>query len=297
MKESQEKLTAESQQEAPSAPDIPIAPKETVAATFASSGDAQPVSESTTQTPTTYTDTPTTYAPIISHDHVVDNPVTRPSDNSGRFAMFPDKRKHIGIATNDDSALLPPQAKFSSRPGMNRTPSPYPMADDASPIPTPAQTPRDEILPVNSGSTILPDEGDISIPPPRSILLDASHSRSGSRVLPSTSQSLRDTQNESLSGPPKLRFAPRPASPVTPSPITATNGAWASNESFEAGSGHRGIHPSGGDGLESMSDTYNKYEDWKKPAGRSDGNRLSVITPLGIQKNKDSSSQPTTRTW
>jgi len=209
--------------------------------------------------------------------------------------MFPDKRQPVGTTTNDDSALLPPQAKFASRPGVNRTPSPYPMADDVSPILTPGQTPREEIFPINSGSTIPLDESNISNPPPRSILLDASKSRSDSRALPSTSQGLRDTQNESISGPPKLRFAPRPVSPVTPSPVTATNGAWASKESFEAGSSQRGIGPSGGDVSEILSGTYNKYDDGQKLAGRSDGNRLSVITPLGIQKNKDGSSQPTSR--
>ncbi len=273
-----------------------------------------PTTYSNAQTPTAYTPTPTTSAsnaegPRIVHDHVVDNPSTRTTGNSGRFAMFPDKRKGTSQFSTDagdspaGSTLLPPRTKTSSHPGVDRTPSPYP--EGVSPVPTPAEEKQSEILPVNIGSMISVSDEHLASPAPagagdgptRSILVDPQHSRTD------TMGSLGVGYGSNSTGPdgsmPKLRFAPRPPSPVTPSPVTPGNPAWASMDSLDRG----GVGPSGtsgdrspGGGPPGGTPGYMEAGSTQpsSSASKSD-NRLSVITPLEVHKNRDSGSHPATR--
>lgn len=239
-----------------------------------------------TQTPTTYGDTPTSYAPIIQH-HLVDDPVTRTGSNSGRFAMFPDKRKGTEGPTAVDSSLAPPHAEFSSHPGINRRPSPYPTTENTSSLPNPLPTGGEEVIPINTGTMVHLERNDMISPASRSILVDPS-SRS---TLPLASSA---TGTPSETGPPRIRFTSRPTSPRTPSPVNPNSSGRASKEDID--SGNVGSVGKNGEEAEvtgiSMVTTEGSPE---KSAERKAENRLSVITPLGIHK-KDGNSQPTTRT-
>ncbi|KIM21000.1 hypothetical protein M408DRAFT_81178 [Serendipita vermifera MAFF 305830] len=273
-----------------------------------------PTTYSNTQTPTTQT--PTTYTPTstgpdglkIVHDHVVDNPNTRTSGNSGRFAMFPDKRKPTpqssldrADSTNNNSSLMPPHTKTSTtHPGaVDRTPSPYP--EGVSPVPTPAEEKQSEDLPLDIAALITHPEfeepgGLLAPAPKKSILVDPQHSRT-------------DTMGTFGAGPnsaashdgPRLRFAPRPPSPITPSPVTPGNPAWASMDSLD----RSGVGPIGSSSelarapapvATEVSSTpgYMEAGSGRSEQGSKGDNRLSIITPLEVHK-KEGGSHPSTR--
>lgn len=242
-----------------------------------------------TQTPTTYSNaqTPTvgnSEAPVIHH-HLVDDPHTRSQSNSGRFAMFPDRRRPTGAGTESsataaDEGLLPPHAKYGSHPGVDRTPSPYPSAElmaDVSPVPTPGDEKSIEALPLNVGRTVSSSSTDTPLAEdaPRSILIGGPQSRSASQAVDA--------------GPPKIHFAPRPISPITPSPVTQTHGLWASKDDLA-----NSISPAATSGSHSTAPTGYIEAGEIASQNRSRDNRASVITPLEVHKKLDGTSQPTT---
>ncbi|PVF94294.1 hypothetical protein CPB86DRAFT_876508 [Serendipita vermifera] len=248
-----------------------------------------PTSYSKTQTPTGGTPTTATNPENVVIHHLVDDPSTR-TGSSGRFAMFPDKRKQTTQQGSGGESLLLPNPKYTAHPGMDRTPSPYPdagMMAGASPIPTPREEKQSDPLPLNVGALVSPTPSNTGPPrlelsyseqQPKSILLDSSTSRSGTMESGAPISATGE-------GPPRLRFAPRPASPVTPSPVTP---GWGSQISLDSG----GVGPIGSS--PSQKPPTNRQEDETRGAelDRKDSNRLSVITPLGIHKHRESGSQP-----